>query len=166
MRYLFNIALLCSIFIMSSFSSKAVSGLPEIGKYNTLHIHADIMNGVKADIMIFSFDAENCAWVKTYDKTDSKTLRKILDPTVNHQIWFTNPETGYCKVLFIDAGDPGPWFKPMDIDMNDLSFTYGRLYQDPDNPTDYQLAKVDRSYTNVCDCEIPIDLTAGVRNDF
>lgn len=158
MRYLLNITLLCSIFLMSSFSSKAVSAddwNPNSG-YESFIFHVDVLHGIKADIMIFTFDDEACDWVKTYEKSAVKRLHKRLDPTLNHQVWFTDPATGYTKILYIDAGDSGPWFKPLDLDFNDLSFTTGRMYQDPKNPTDYRLEKVSNTYTNVGDCDHPV----------
>lgn len=120
--------------------SITISSIPSYGKSSTnvsgisedsaLKIKGDVI-GMKAHIQIFEYNTVDSKWSSVYDKENRGKYKLFLNPTKHYQIWFSH-SSGVTKILHVDAGDPGPWFMYLDIDLKNCNgCEHARVFQDP-----------------------------------
>ena len=113
-----------------------------------LTIKGDVTGDCKADIQVFQYVDSTDSWVSTIEKSNKSKFKFTLDPRKDYQVWFTN-DTGLTKILYVESGNAGPWFKRLDVDFSPSCILYARMYQDPVIANyDYIVEQVAPGYVN------------------
>lgn len=115
---------------------------------NSLRIKGKILDKQHADIMLFKYEPVTEGWHKIEHVLNKTSYNFELEPDANYFITFSNYE-GVSKVMCIDAGNSGIWYKEVDISFENEP-RYARLYQ---NSKEYNLQYVKKNYFN-CNREL------------
>lgn len=110
---------------------------------NLLKIKGKILDGYHAEIMLFKYDTIKDGWDKIQHLQNCSNYNFKLEPDENYYIVFTNNE-GTNKIMCIDAGNTGMWYKRVDISFKDNP-KYAILYQYFE---EYNLKYTTKSYLN------------------
>lgn len=116
------------------------SVLGQINKQNCLYLKGKILDGYSANIELFEYNNIKKEWVSILTEKNKKKYNIKVDPLLNYQIYFKNNH-GQVKVLHIDSGKRGLWFKYVDIDFNQKNLCYAKIHQSA-KKADYDITSV------------------------
>lgn len=166
MKRLYSIATIISIIFATVTTVFATEPAEGINANNFLKLKTHLLDdNLMVDIMVFAYDERNQEWVQTSNKHHRNNHITKLNPLFNYQIWFVD-EYGNTKVLFIDKGESGPWYKIIDIDFKDNVY-HAKLKQNI-KKYDYDLTPVGSDYDKIMiqpaekDVIHPVDIEINV----
>lgn len=96
---------------------------------NYLKMKGKVLDNRTADITVWADNDGDWKSVRTMKNRSKYSLK--LDPEENYYIVFVDNTDGTKKVLHVDAGTTGMWIMQLDINFDQNSVKYARLYRDP-----------------------------------
>jgi len=135
MKKLFSVFMLIALCMSTLQASKNPS--------NSLRIKGKILDKHHADIMVFKYETATEGWHKIEHLLNRSNYNFELEPDANYYIMFSNQE-GVDKIMCIDAGNTGIWYKQVDISFKNET-KYARLYQ---YSKEYNLQYTTKNYFN------------------